>query len=99
MEPSIIETKQAAIESMKSYFAAHPESPSAVRHPLLCKFGQVWTASNSREGIAGVGPTVEAALTDFDAKYLRVLRPSEVSEGRIGAGRQASAQSEKILMR
>jgi len=102
MEPSIIETKQVAIDRMKAYLAAHPASPSAVRHPLLCKFGQMWTASlvsDPREGIAGVGPTVEAALTDFDAKYLGVLRPSEISEGRISSGRQAPAQSEKILMR
>ena len=77
MEPNIIEAKQAAISSMKSYFAAHPGSPSAVRRPLLFRYGNVWTASlvpNLREGIAGVGPTVEAALREFDAQYLRVLR-------------------------
>ena|SRR5215831_4938968 len=82
MEPSIIEAKQAAIASMKSYFAAHPGSPSAVRRPLLFRFDNVWTASlvsNLREGIAGVGPTVEAALSDFDAQYVRVLRSPDVS--------------------
>jgi hypothetical protein len=82
METSIIETKQAAIASMKSYLAAHPGSPSAVRRPLLFRYGNVWTASlvpNLKEGIAGVGPTVEATLSDFDAQYLLVLRPPEVS--------------------
>jgi len=82
MERSIIEAKQAAIASMKSYFAAHPGSPSAVRQPLLFRFDNVWTASlvsNLREAIAGVGPTVEAALSDFDAQYLRVLQSREVS--------------------
>lgn len=77
MELSTIETKQAAIESVKSYFAAHPGSPSAVQRPLLFRYGKVWTASlvpNLREGIAGFGPTVDAALRDFDAQYLCVLR-------------------------
>jgi len=80
MELGMIETKQAAIESMKSYFAAHPESPSAVWQPLLCRYGDVWTAAlvpKLREGITGIGPTVEAALSDFDFQYLRVLRPPE----------------------
>ena len=82
MEPSIKEAKQAAIASMKSYFAAHPASPSSARRPLLFRFDNVWTASlvsNLREGIAGVGPTVEAALSDFDAQYLSILRSPEVS--------------------
>jgi hypothetical protein len=86
MELSTIETKQAAIESVKSYFAAHPESPSAVWRPLLFRYGEVWTASlvpNLREGIAGVGTTVEAALRDFDAQYRRVFRSPEVSSKKL----------------
>ena len=69
---------QAAIEKIELYFAAHPGSPSAVRQPLLSVRGKVWVAllsSNLREGIAGFGPTVEAALSDFDAQYLGALRP------------------------
>jgi hypothetical protein len=31
-----------------------------------------------REGIAGFGPTIEAALRNFDAQYLRALRPPQV---------------------
>ena len=95
MEPSIIEMKQAAIASMKSYFAAHPGSPSAVRHPLLFRQGNAWMASlvpNLREGIAGVGPTVEAALSDFDAQYLRILRSSEVSS------KNQTAQKNEAIM-
>src|SRR5215475_1155461 len=82
MEFSIIETKQAAIASMKSYFAAHPASPSALWRPLLFRQGDAWMASlvpNLREGMAGSGPTVEAALSDFDSRYLRVFRSPEVS--------------------
>jgi len=81
MDPSITEAKQAAIASMKSYFAAHPGSPATVWRPLLFRQGNIWTASmvpNLKEGIAGVGPTVEAALSAFDARYLRVLRSPEV---------------------
>src|SRR5215472_10839840 len=95
MEPSITETKQAAIGSMKSYFAAHPGSLSAVRRPLLFRYGNVWTASlvpNLREGIAGVGPTVEAALSDFDAQCLRVLRSPEVSS------KNQRAQKDEAIM-
>jgi hypothetical protein len=82
MEPSIIDRKQATIASIKTYFAAHPGSPSTVWRPLLFRHGNVWKAflvPNLRKGIAGVGPTVEAALSDFDTQYLRVLRPPEVS--------------------
>jgi len=73
---------QAAIEEMESYFAEHPGSPSAVRRPLLSLRGKIWVAllgRNLREGIAGFGPTVDAALNDFDAQYLRALRPPEVA--------------------
>ena len=96
MEPSIIETKRAAIASVKSYFAAHPGSPSAVWRPLLFRQGNVWTASmvpNLKEGIAGVGPTVEAALSAFDAQYLRVLRSPEVF-----SKNQAAQKNEEITV-
>src|SRR5262249_12851811 len=95
MEPSIIEAKQAAIASLKSYFAAHAVSASAVLRPLLLRYGKVWTASlvpNLREGMGGVGPTVEAALSDFDAQYLRVLRSPEVSR------KNQSAQKDEAIM-
>jgi len=34
--------------------------------------------SKPQKGIAGFGETVEVALRDFDAKYLRALEPPEV---------------------
>ena len=63
---------------------AHPGSPSAVRRPRLSCRNKEWTArlgSNRRDGIMGFGPTVEAALSDFDTQYLRALRPPEGSNG------------------
>jgi hypothetical protein len=43
----------------------------------------VWTAllgKNVRQGIAGFGPTIEAALSAFDRQYLSYLRqPGEAS--------------------
>lgn len=63
---------------MELYFAAHPGSPAAVRRPKLMKRGGLWVAllgPNLREGVAGLGPTVEAALRAFDAQYLNMLHP------------------------
>ncbi|MGH7981777.1 MAG: hypothetical protein ACREFF_01360 [Candidatus Udaeobacter sp.] len=71
----------AAMQRMELYYMAHPGSPSAVRRPRLSMRGKMWTAllgSNLRDGIVGLGKTVEAALNDFDAKYLRALRPPDV---------------------
>jgi hypothetical protein len=68
----------AAMQRMELYCMAHPGSPSAVRRPRLCRRGKVWTAvlgPNLRDGIAGFGSTVEAALSNFDAQYLQALRP------------------------
>jgi hypothetical protein len=70
----------------------HPGSPSAARRPRLFMWGKGWAAlpgPSFREGIAGFGPTVEAALNDFDAQYLRALRPPEVPAIRNGARRGA----------
>jgi hypothetical protein len=71
----------AVMQRMELYYLAHPGSPSAVRRPRLSMRGKVWTAllgPNLRDGIAGFGPTVEAALKDFDIQYLRTLRPPEI---------------------
>lgn len=65
-------------EAMNYYFAAHPGSPAAVRRPQLLMRGALWVAilgPNAEEGIVGVGPTVEAALGDFDNQYLSRLYP------------------------
>lgn len=65
---------KVAMETMKRYCKAHPESPSAMRHPQLLLRGGVWIAllgPSIAEGISGFGYTVEAALRAFDAQYLR----------------------------
>jgi hypothetical protein len=68
-----------AIERAALYYAAHPGSPSAMRSPKLSHRCGVWVALlglNFREGIAGMGSTVEAALRAFDVQYLNALRPA-----------------------
>jgi hypothetical protein len=70
-----------ALEEMESYCAAHPGSPSAVRRPALSIRSGLWIAllgSSVKEGIVGIGSTVEAALRAFDTRYLldRVHWPS-----------------------
>lgn len=70
--------QQAALQRMEMYCEAHPRSPSAVRRPQILKRGKMWIAllgANVRDGIVGLGPTVEAALRAFDAQYLAGLRP------------------------
>ena len=65
------------------YCEVHPGSPSAVRMPKLFIRSGVWIAllgHSVRDGIAGFGPTIEAALRAFDAAYLNTLRqPREAS--------------------
>jgi hypothetical protein len=68
----------AAIHRAELYYELHPRSPSAVRLPKLFVRSGVWVAllgRSVREGIAGFGPTIEAALRAFDAQYFNHLRP------------------------
>jgi hypothetical protein len=70
--------KIAANQRAELYCELHPGSPSAVRSPKLSVRSGVWIAllgRSVREGIAGFGPTIEAALRAFDAQYLNSLRP------------------------
>ena len=70
--------QQAALQRMEMYCEAHPRGPAAVRRPRVIRRGKMWIAllgTNVREGIVGLGPTVEAALRAFDAQYLAGLRP------------------------
>jgi hypothetical protein len=70
--------KVAAQHRAELYYQTHPGSPSAVRMPRLFVRSGIWIAllgSSVREGIAGFGPTIEAALRAFDAQYLNALRP------------------------
>jgi hypothetical protein len=68
----------AAVEQMKDYCAAHPQSPSAARRPQLFCRGDLWIAllgPSVEEGIVGIRPSVSAALGAFDTQYLAGLRP------------------------
>jgi hypothetical protein len=73
--------KIAARQRAELYYQTHPGSPSAVHTPKVFLRSGVWIAllgSSVREGIAGSGPTVEAALRAFDVQYLNSLhRPRE----------------------
>lgn len=67
----------AALERMKLYCAAHPGSPTAVCQPRLFKRGQRWLAIlglTTKDGIFGIGASVEAALRGFDQNYLAAQR-------------------------
>lgn len=68
----------AARQRAEMYYEMHPGSPSAVRLPKLFARSGVWIALLGRsvhDGIAGFGPTIEAALRAFDAQYIAALRP------------------------
>jgi hypothetical protein len=70
----------AAAQRAQLYYELHPGSPSAVRSPRLFVRSGVWIAllgHSVRDGIAGFGPTIEAALRAFDSQYLSGLRPQE----------------------
>jgi hypothetical protein len=67
----------AARHRAELYCESHPGSPSAIRAPKLFLKSGVWIAllgKSVRDGIAGFGPTVEAALGAFDRQYLDYLR-------------------------
>ena len=69
--------KVAARQRAELYYESHPGSPSAVRLPRVFTKSGVWVAllgRNVTDGIAGFGPTVEAALRAFDSQYLNSLR-------------------------
>ena len=73
----------AAKEEMKAYCLAHPGSPSAVRQPQLSTRGDLWIAllgPTVEKGIVGIGPTVEAALRAFDAKYFELSKTGHQSD-------------------
>jgi hypothetical protein len=68
----------ATRERVELYYAAHPNSPSAVRRPQITKRRATWVVllgPNMHEGIVGLGKTVEQALHAFDEQYLARLRP------------------------
>jgi nucleotide-binding universal stress UspA family protein len=68
----------AARQRAELYYELHPGSPSAIRLPKLFVRSGVWIAllgHSVRNGIAGFGSTVEAALRAFDVQYVHALRP------------------------
>jgi hypothetical protein len=70
--------KRAAALRAELYCELHPRSPSAVRAPKLFVRSGVWIAllgQSVRDGIAGFGPTIEAALRAFDVQYINALNP------------------------
>jgi hypothetical protein len=73
----------AARHRAELYCDLHPRSPSAIRSPKIFMKSGVWIAllgESVRQGIAGFGPTVEAALGAFDRQYYNHLRqPGEAS--------------------
>jgi hypothetical protein len=72
--------KAAVSERAELYYLARPGSPSAVRRPRLFVRSGIWVAllgRTVRDGIAGFGPTIEAALRAFDLQYISALRPPD----------------------
>jgi hypothetical protein len=71
--------RMAARERAELYFAEHPGTSSAMRRPQLSQRCGTWVAllgPDLKNGIAGFGLTVEAALRAFDGQYLAHLRPT-----------------------
>ena len=76
--PHAVDQTLMAIQEMERYCLAHPNSPSATRHPRLSIRGQTFVAllgPSIEEGIAGFGDTIQAALRAFDLQYSRSLTP------------------------
>ena len=74
----------AAKQRAKLYCELHPRSPSAIRSPKIFVRSGMWVAllgRSVRDGVAGFGPTIEAALRAFDDQYVNALRqpPGEAS--------------------
>ena len=93
-ERLVMDYGAAAMEQMELYCRAYPGSPSAVRRPQLLFRSELWIAllgPNIEEGIAGIGPTVAAALRAFDAQYLVGLRPPSETVGGASAPRSDAA--------
>ncbi|PYJ11883.1 MAG: hypothetical protein DMF06_01285 [Verrucomicrobia bacterium] len=76
-----------AISRAELYYAAHPGSPAAARRPRISVRSGTWIASldNVRDGVVGLGSTVEAALRAFDRQYLNALRPPAERQSLDGA--------------
>lgn len=70
---------QTAKAGFASYCEEHPRSHAAMRRPRIMSRGKLWIAllgSTLEDGVAGIGPTVEAALRAFDVQYENILKSS-----------------------
>jgi hypothetical protein len=66
----------AAMKEMELYCVSHPRSPAAVRRPRLSIRGRTFVALLGpaiEEGIAGLGDSVQAALTRLRRANTRAL--------------------------
>jgi|SRR5215471_1372496 len=69
---------EEAMKRAELYFAAHPDSPSAVQRPALIPRSGIWVAlvgQNIQQSVIGLGATVEAALRAFDSQYAANATP------------------------
>jgi hypothetical protein len=67
-----------AAREMEYYCALHRRTPAAVGRPQLSGRRGTWVAllgPSLKDGIAGLGADVSAALKAFDRNYLAALRP------------------------
>jgi hypothetical protein len=74
---------------MERYCEARPNSPTAVRRPLLRLRCGTWIALLGRsldEGIVGLGSTVLEALREFDLQYLATEKLMNLLKGHVHAG-------------
>ena len=72
------EREAAALAEAARYCRLHPRSPAAVRRPKVMIRGRSFIAllgSTLEDGIAGIGSSVEGALSAFDVQYSNRLRP------------------------
>jgi hypothetical protein len=84
----VVDYAAAAMQQMELYCIAHPGSPSAARRPRLLFRSELWIAllgPTMEEGIAGIGPTVAAALRAFDTQYSAGLHPQIENAGAASA--------------
>ncbi len=75
---SVVDLGSIAIEEMKDYCSAHPQSPSALHHPQLLFRGDLWIAllgPNIEDGVVGIGSSVAQALRAFDQQCLLGRKP------------------------
>lgn len=77
-KPCDTDRTEEVMAEVERYCKRHPRSPTAVRRPRVMIRGSSVIAllgSTLQDGIAGIGATVEAALSAFDVQYTNSPRP------------------------